>query len=198
MHEAASPSGMAQVHPPDRGRDAEAPRPASDCRQLRYPQASDGQSMAGQAFPVPHALHTDFGVLAQPGRALFRPDHRGQHPLWCLQKRIPARSYHSKLSGPPQCRSKTLRLDRFRNRHSRKSGSRETSVRVGTLATTAWAPARAADNTAAWPALASLVEPHFLEVAPIYALALRVLGTLTRTDERNAIGPGLAASRFHP
>ena len=62
-------------------------RSASHRRQLCHPQASQGQGVARQASALPLALHPDLRLLAQPGRALLRPDHRGSHPA----RRLPQR-----------------------------------------------------------------------------------------------------------
>ena len=73
----------------------------------------EGEGLARQASALPHALHADLGLLAQPGRALLRPDHRRTHPPRRLQQRRRTRSRHpattwsitmptqSPSSGPP-------------------------------------------------------------------------------------------------
>ena len=48
---------------------------ASDLRQLRDPQASEGQGVARQAPALPCPFHPDLGVLAQHGRAVLPRYH---------------------------------------------------------------------------------------------------------------------------
>ena len=81
-------------------------------RQLRHPQASQGEGVARQASALPPALHPDLRLLAQPGRALLRAHHRGRHPARRLPQRRRPRSRHRSLPGAPQCRPQTLHLDR--------------------------------------------------------------------------------------
>ena len=133
LHEAAPPSGMAEICAVF---DAETPKklePASDRRQLRHPQASQGQGVVGNNILASNALHSDIRLLAQPGRTLLRPDHQRSNPLRRVQERRRTRNSHSGIPRAPQCRSTTLRMDRFRHRHTRKSRSWATGVRVGTL-----------------------------------------------------------------
>ena len=49
---------------------------APDLRQLRHPQAPTVTRLAGPPPAVPHALHPDLLVLAQPGRTLVRAADR--------------------------------------------------------------------------------------------------------------------------
>ena len=59
--------------------------PSSDRRQLRHPQAPQGQSLACPASPLPHAFHPDLFILAQSDRALFPRSDRLHHPEeFCL------------------------------------------------------------------------------------------------------------------
>ena len=48
-------------------------------RQLRHPQAPEGQSLARKATAIPHPLHTHLCLVAQPGRALVRHHHSNGH-----------------------------------------------------------------------------------------------------------------------
>src|SRR5215208_8449647 len=125
---------MAQVPAPDRGRDAQAPRCAPDRRQLCHPQASQGASVAEAACPLPHALHPDLRLLAQPGRTLLRPDHRGPHPLRRVQERCRTGDGDPAIPRPVQCRSQALRLDRVGQLYPGEGGAWATNVRVTTLA----------------------------------------------------------------
>ena len=56
-------------------RDARGARPAPDRRQLRDPQAPEGEALAHAAPTVPCALHPDEQFVAQHGRALVPRDH---------------------------------------------------------------------------------------------------------------------------
>src|SRR5271163_319378 len=143
MHEAPPPSRVPTLladHPPaDAKKTRSSPRP----RQLRHPQAFQREDMAGQAPPLSHAFHPHFGLLAQSGRALLRPDHSGAHPSRRLHFGCRARSCHSRLPGTPQCRPQAFRLDQISPRNPGKSHScpkrapadyfRESNVRSITL-----------------------------------------------------------------
>src|SRR5271169_6580716 len=153
MHEAPPPSRVPALladHPPaDAKKTRSSPRP----RQLRHPQAFQREDMAGQAPPLSPAFHPHFGLLAQSGRALLRPDHSGAHPSRRLHFGPRARSGHSRLPATPQCRPQALRLDQVRPRNPGKSHPRakraptacfrESSVKFITLGTRRGA--------AAWP-----------------------------------------------
>jgi transposase len=65
---------------PDRGHRAKASRYPPDRRQLCHPQAPRRARVVEAAQAVSHALHADLRLLAQPGRAVLRPDHRRSHP----------------------------------------------------------------------------------------------------------------------
>src|SRR5271167_4180266 len=143
MHEAPPPSRVPALladHPPaDAKKTRSSPRP----RQLRHPQAFQREDMAGQAPPLSPAFHPHFGLLAQSGRALLRPDHSGAHPSRRLHFGSRARSCHSRLPGTPQCRPQAFRLDQISPRNPGKSHScpkrapadyfRESNVRSITL-----------------------------------------------------------------
>ena len=79
---------------------------------------------------VPHALHPNLSLVAQPGRALLRPHHRGPHPLRRVQERPRTGRCHQRIPPLLQCRSKALPLDRFRHHNPQKSGPWETSVNL--------------------------------------------------------------------
>jgi transposase len=66
LPEAPPASGIPEVPAPDRPRHAEAARSASRHRQLRHPQASQGEGVARQASALPLALHPNLRLLAQP------------------------------------------------------------------------------------------------------------------------------------
>ena len=103
-------------------------------RQLRHPQAPQGQGLAQAPPALSPPLYPDFRLLDQSGRALLRPDHRGRHPPRRIPQRRRTQDRHRSLPRPAQCRRQTVHLDRPRRRHPRKSRQRTTSVRVGTLA----------------------------------------------------------------
>jgi transposase len=75
MQEAASASGVPRLPAPHRSERSQASGCASDRRQLRHPQACQGQGVVGPAAALSRALHTDLRLLAQPTRALVRTDH---------------------------------------------------------------------------------------------------------------------------
>jgi putative transposase len=78
-------------------------RGPSDRRQLRHPQASAGQSLAGAAAALPHPLHPELRQLAQPGRALVRTDHPAVPPARFVQERarVGAQDRSLRRSPPP-------------------------------------------------------------------------------------------------
>ena len=92
-----------------------------------------GASAGSQRIRASTALHADLRVVAQPGRALLRRDHRQTHPPRHLQQRRRAEpaimDYLDHHNAEPQA----VRLDRFRSLHPPKSRPRETSVGIGTL-----------------------------------------------------------------
>jgi transposase len=57
-------------------------------RQLRHPQETSGQRLAGQASALASALHPHRLIVAQSGRALVRPHHPSTHPQRRLQERL--------------------------------------------------------------------------------------------------------------
>src|SRR5262245_16288317 len=67
--------------------------------------------MAGQASPLPHALHPDLVLLAQPGRALLSRCYRLHH---CAQLRIDRRTVgcDHRLSRRAQQKCQAIRLAR--------------------------------------------------------------------------------------
>src|SRR5215213_11236768 len=76
----------------------------------------------------------DLSLLAQPGRALLRPDHRGPHPLRRVQERCRTGGSNPAIPRPAQRRSQALRLDGFRCLYPGEGGAWATNVRVTTLA----------------------------------------------------------------
>jgi hypothetical protein len=72
VHGAPSASGIHPLSQQDQPRDPGRPRVASDRRQLRHPQASQGPRLARTAPEVPLPLHPDLGLLAQRRRRVLR------------------------------------------------------------------------------------------------------------------------------
>ena len=70
----------------DRSVPAEARNP-SDRRQLRHPQAPQGQSLAGPPSALPPPLHSHLRQLAQSGRALVRAHHPTSDPARFVPQR---------------------------------------------------------------------------------------------------------------
>src|SRR5438132_7474929 len=73
---APPPPGVARLPQDHRRPDPARSRHPSDRRQLRHPQARRSQEVAGQASPLPHALHSHLLVLAQLGRTLLSRSYR--------------------------------------------------------------------------------------------------------------------------
>ena len=77
---AASAPGVPRLPARDRPGRAGRARHPPHRRQLRHPQASQGQGLARRAAALAPPLHPDLQLLAQSGRALLRPHHRQGHP----------------------------------------------------------------------------------------------------------------------
>jgi hypothetical protein len=63
-------------------------------RQLRHPQSSDDQGLAGQPPSMAPALHSDLQLVAQPSRTILRTDYGQSHPPWLLHQRQTTRAAH--------------------------------------------------------------------------------------------------------
>jgi hypothetical protein len=70
------------------------------------------QCLAAPALPS--ALHPDQRLVAQPGRALVRPDHRAGHSPRQLRQRRALGAGHHPLSGQLERKCQTLSLDQIR------------------------------------------------------------------------------------
>ena len=86
-------------------------RAASDLRQLRHPQASRGRAVVGHPSALPAALHSDQCVVAQPGRALVRPDYQPGDPARQLPKRRALGAGHHSLPRQLERKRSTLPLE---------------------------------------------------------------------------------------
>src|SRR5208337_2870371 len=133
MHGPPSPSGVPALPAHHRPQHPQIARSASRRRQLRDPQAPQGQGLAQAPPPLPPPLHPHIGLLDQSGRTLLRPDHRRRHPPRRLPQRRRTQDRNRSLFGATQCRAQALRLDRPSRRYPPESCQRATSVRVGTL-----------------------------------------------------------------
>ena len=121
-----------RIHPPPASRhriqevpdQARQPDPrragrASDLRQLRHPQDTRDRQMAAAPPPLPHALHPDLRLLAQPGRAVVRAADRQE----AAPRRPPVNpgpgERHSRLDRQLERQPETLHLDQDRRRDPR-------------------------------------------------------------------------------
>src|SRR5271170_4986201 len=209
MHEAPPPSRVPALladHPPaDAKKTRSSPRP----RQLRHPQALLRRLQAGQAPPLSPAFHPHFGLLAQSGRALLRPDHSGAHPSRRLHFGSRARSCHSRLPGTPQCRPQAFRLDQISPRNPGKSHScpkrapadyfRESNVRSITLEGSPNLPSidRAPVTlTEMGPPLPAPKEP--LAITPLLRIVALPASTVTAPASPPRSGPGSVEREVMP
>jgi len=106
---------------------------ASDRRQTRDAQASQGLRLARTAQALPPPLHPDLGLLAQRRRGLLRQTHPAAAPARRLQRHCRSPGRHQPLPCRNQLKSQVLHLDRRSRRHHRKGLARETGVRVDPL-----------------------------------------------------------------
>lgn len=86
--------GISQAYRPS---GAGRSRCASDRRQLRDTQASEGPGVAGQAYALSHALHADLFELVESGRTLVWLDYAAGDPSRVVQKRAPTHCRHRAL-----------------------------------------------------------------------------------------------------
>src|SRR4030088_2109353 len=93
---------------------AARPGHPDDVQQLRHPQPSRRPGLAGQAPPLPPALHPNLVLLAQPGRTLLRQHHRQSHPPRRLPQRPRPDSRDRGLPPRAQRQPETIPLDRHR------------------------------------------------------------------------------------
>jgi hypothetical protein len=80
-------------------------------RQLRHPQASQGQSLARTPSALAHSLHAHLCLLAQPGRTLLRPHHSTRHPSRLFRFHRGPRQKNRPLHPHPQCKFLPIRVD---------------------------------------------------------------------------------------
>jgi transposase len=85
---------------------------ASDCRQLRHAQASQGVRLARTASEVPLPLHPDLGVLAQCRRRVFRQADPTAAQARRLQGHRRSSGRHQTLPRRDQSEPQALHLDR--------------------------------------------------------------------------------------
>ena len=76
----SSASRISGLSAADRQERAAGPRRARDRGQLRDPQASAREALAGGAAALSCALHSDLRLLAQSGGDLVQPDHPTSYP----------------------------------------------------------------------------------------------------------------------
>jgi len=80
-------------------------------RQLRHPQASPGEGVAGEEPTGPLALHAGRLLLAQPGGVLLLRHHPAGHPPRFLHLSPPARQRHRRLHRSLERSPQALHLD---------------------------------------------------------------------------------------
>src|SRR5689334_22666188 len=125
------PRRMATLPQANRSRDTTRARPASDRRQLRHPQTSEGAGVAGETSSLHDAFHADLIVLAQSrGALLRRPDGR-RNPRGQLRLGQRTHPRHQNLSGAAQRQSETLRLAGGGCGNSRQNRPRSNSTGQG-------------------------------------------------------------------
>ena len=90
-------------------------------RQLRHPQASQGQGLAGAPSALDLPLHADLRLLAQRGRDLLLGPDPQAHPTRQLPLHRRPAGRHQPLPRRAQRRSQALRLDSLRRFHPRQA-----------------------------------------------------------------------------
>ena len=121
VQEAPSPPGVSRLPAPHRRQRPRTLRRSPHRRQLRHPQAPEGQSLARKATAIPHPLHTHLCLVAQPGRALVRHHHSNGHSTRLVLQRQGTGEQDRSLRPPLQRQSHTLHVDRNRRINPRKS-----------------------------------------------------------------------------
>ncbi len=101
LQTASSPSGVPVVPARDRQGCTRRAGHSLHRRQLRHPQPSEGQSLAGEAATLASALHPDLQLLAQSSRALLRADHRQSYPPRLVHQRQASRAAHRPVRHSP-------------------------------------------------------------------------------------------------
>lgn len=81
-------------------------------RQLRHPQARQDQGLARQTPALPHPLHADLCIMAQPGRALDWNHHPESYPTRLVLQRQRNGQQDQALRRASQCQSPTIDMDR--------------------------------------------------------------------------------------
>jgi hypothetical protein len=90
-------------------------------RQLRHPQASQGQAVARQSPALDLPLHPDIRILAQRRRRLLLSHHPQTNPTRHLQIRRRPRRRHPPLHPRAQPIRKTIPLDQNSRHHPRQA-----------------------------------------------------------------------------
>ena len=123
LQASTSASGVPVLPARDRqGRAARAGR-SLHLRQLRHPQPPQGQGLAGHQAALAHALHPNLQLVAKPGRAILRADHRQGHSPRILHQRQATRPAHRSLRRRPQRELPAVQVDRHRRFDPRKAAS---------------------------------------------------------------------------
>src|SRR5512147_3177454 len=133
LHAAPSASGVHPLPQCRRGAGAGRQDRSSHSRQLRHPQASEGDGLARPASPLRLSLNVDLGIVAQRGRGLLRQTHSAAAQTRCLPLHLRSPGRHQPLHRRGQWRSQALRLDGRPGQNHRRRQKRAPSVRVDQL-----------------------------------------------------------------
>jgi len=106
-----SASRISGLSAADRQQRAARPRRARDRGQLRDPQTSACEALAGNATPLSCALHSDLRLLAQSGGDLVQPDHPTSHPARNFSQCEGVGHQDRSICGEPQSQCPAVRLD---------------------------------------------------------------------------------------
>src|SRR5713226_6082916 len=133
MLPSAHPSGVPGLPENPRPK-VSTPRDPFDLRQLRHSQAPGRPRVAGPTPTLPYPSDAYQRFLAQPGRALVRPNHPRSHP-----SRDFPHSHRTRTSYPPlhehlEPKPKALHLDQNRSTHPSKHPPRKSDFSYRTLA----------------------------------------------------------------
>jgi hypothetical protein len=103
------------------------------CDNYGTPKHPAVKQWSGRAFAYPSPLHPDQRLVAQPGRALVRAEHRPGDSPRQLPERVPARACHHALARSLECAGAALPLDQVRRSDQTQHPQRCTYLRDGTL-----------------------------------------------------------------
>src|SRR5215469_10290870 len=116
-----APPGGRVLELPQRDRRSGARRARRPYRhgQLCHPQDTQDQGVARPPAALPRALHADFGIMDQSGRALVCRAHQKAAPARRSYFGQATASRHPRLHPPPQPKPKALQMDQVRRPNTR-------------------------------------------------------------------------------